>query len=395
MSGAALRDLLRLTLTPGLGPVLIARLLETFGSAARVLGASARELERVRGVGPAKSVAFVRGMKESAALVEEEMALVEQRGARLVVKGEPGYPALLAGAPDAPPILYVRGTLDDAADRYPVAIVGSRDCTAYGIEQAEKFAATLAGAGLTVVSGGARGIDAAAHRGALRAGGRTIVAVGCGLADCYPPEHAELYDRIASGAQGGGGAIVSELPMRTPPDADNFPARNRIISGLSLGVVVIEAAKGSGALITARLAAEDHGREVMVVPGRVDSPASAGSLELLKKGGAAIVTEPADVLQILETPARHAFTGSHESRYADPARAPLFDPGLAEPGTGLPLSEVQRRIVDALVEPVTLDELVASTALEPSVIRAEVTLLELQGRVRRQGSRFGLGPTGR
>lgn len=391
MADAAIRDLLQLTLTPGLGPVLISRLLAAFGSAAAALEASAADLERIKGIGTGKSVAFVKGFREARAKVDDELALAERLGVTLVPRGDPMYPPLLASIDDAPPLLYVRGRLDPSGpDRYPVAIVGSRNATAYGIEQAERFAGVLGRAGLVVVSGGARGIDTAAHRGALRGGGRTVAILGCGLAECYPPENAELFDRIAA----SGGAVISELPLRTHPEADNFPARNRLISGMSLGVIVIEAGKRSGSLITARLAAEDHGREVMAVPGRVDSPASWGTHELLKQGGAALVTEPGDVLAILETPARHSFNGSHQDRYADPTRAAdsLFADRVS---TGaLPLSDVQRAILAALDSPRTLDELAQATGLSPATLRAEVTVLEIQRRVRRAGSQFvrGEGP---
>lgn len=401
-----LRDLLQLTLTPGLGPVLIARLLQAFGSPAAVLGASAQELERVRGIGSGKSVLIVRGFREAAASVQAEVELADTLGIQLIGRAAAAYPPLLATIPDPPPLLYVRGELRAAdLDRYPIAIVGSRACTAYGIEQAERFGGVLAGAGLTIVSGGARGIDTAAHRGALRAGGRTVAVLGCGLARCYPPENADLFSRIATGTEGGGdqgrGAVISELPLQTPPTAENFPGRNRIISGLSLGVVVIEASKRSGSLITARQAAEEHGREVMALPGRVDSPSSEGSHELIKQGGAALVTEPGDVLAILETPARHHFGGSHASRYADPGREPdpLFHPRGAEPagdappahrvpeGAGL-LTPPQQSILSALSDPLTLDELARATGMAPAALRAEVTILEIQRRIGRAGTRL-------
>lgn len=383
----ALRDLLRLSLTPGLGPVLIARLLAAFGAPDRVLAASARELERVKGIGDGRSAAFVKGMKEAAALVDAELELANRLDVRIVARGSASYPALLSTINDAPPILYLRGNLDPAGpDQYPVAIVGSRNGTAYGIEQAERFAGVLARAGLTIVSGGARGIDTAAHRGALRNQGRTVAVLGCGLAECYPPENRELFDRMAADERG---AVISELPLRTPPDADNFPARNRLISGMSLGVIVIEAGKRSGSLITARLAAEDHGREVMAVPGRVDSASSEGTHELIKQGGAALVTGPGDVLALLEGPARHAFGGTFEARYGDPG-GELFEPPApaGRAFDGPPLSPEQQAILQALGSPRTLDELVASTGLSPASLRSELTMLEIQKRVRREGSRI-------
>lgn len=392
----ALRDLLRLTLTPGLGPVLIARLLEAFGSPTAALGASPKLLERIRGIGPAKSAAIARGFRETDALADEELALAEKLGVALVPRDDPGYPPLLRQIPDPPPLLYVRGRFrPDEPDRYPVAIVGSRDCTAYGLEQSARFAGVLAAAGLTVVSGGARGIDTAAHRGALRAGGRTVAVLGCGLARCYPPENESLFNEVAAS-----GAVISELPLRTNPDADNFPARNRLISGISLGVIVIEAGRRSGSLITARMAAEDHGREVMAVPGRVDSPSSLGTLELIRDGGAALVTGPGDVIATLETPARHAHGGTHADRYADPAAAPepLFEPDHPEPPAAAPAlaaTPAQAAILRALAEPLTLDELARATGLDPATLRAEVTVLEIQRRVHRQGSRIGLRRSGR
>lgn len=387
MNESTLVPLLRLTLTPGLGPVLIGRALARFGSAEGVLGASASELKQVKGLRQPESIA--RGLAQSLEPARRELELAQRLGVGLLVRGEPGYPPLLAPLEDAPAILYVRGALDpEAADRFPVAIVGSRDATAYGIEQAERFGADLARAGMVVVSGGARGIDSAAHRGALRAGGRTVAVLGCGLAECYPPDNAELFARIADGR----GAVVSELPLRTGPDRKNFPARNRLISGMSLGVLVVEAGRGSGSLITARLAAEDHGREVLALPGRVDAPMSAGTNDLIKSGGAHLVTEPGDVVSILEGPSRHVGAGTFEARYPAAARepeAPVLGKGA------MALSPVQERILDALGEPRTLDELAAASGLAPGELRGELTMLELLSRVKRAGSRVmrtgGLG----
>jgi DNA processing protein len=382
--------ILRLTLIDGLGPVRIARLLARFATPDAILAASASQLQEVKGIGRQLSHAILAGKDQSAKAVDEELALAERLGVTLIARTSPDYPPLLAQFEDSPLILYVKGSIEPAgADRYPVALVGSRACSTYGLEQSERFASVLAQSGLTIVSGGARGIDTAAHRGALKAGGRTIAVLGCGIAHTYPPENKELFERIADGR----GAVVSELPLNTAPTAENFPSRNRIISALSLGVVVIEAAFGSGALITARQAVDDHGREVMALPGRVDSEACRGSNELLKSGAAALITEPGDVLHLLESPARHTFGGTHESRYAPQRNASLFEaeaePAVARtsvPAITPPANLETTAILAALAEPKSMDELGRVTGLDPGTLRTRLTILEIERRVVREGT---------
>lgn len=389
-------DVLALTLIPGLGPVLISRALRALGGPAGVLSAPPERLRTVPGVGPERAKLFAQHRAEAERKAAIEAARAADLGVGLVALGMDGYPPLLAQMPDAPPVLYVRGRLEpEGADRYSVAIVGSRDCTPYGREQAARFAGGLAQAGLTVVSGGARGIDSAAHRAALRAGGRTVIVLGSGANVPYPPENAGFFDEAVA----AGSAVISELPLDTPPSPETFPTRNRVIAGLSLGVLVIEAAQRSGALITARLAAEDLGREVFALPGRVDSSASAGSLNLLKAGGAHLVTAPADVLEILREPARHHHGGTHADRFlplAEPedAREPaLFESKPdAQPATGndlrtASLTDRQRAVLDALVEPRTVDDLCRALNTDPATLRADLTMLELRRCIAREGSR--------
>lgn len=384
--------LLRLTLTKGLGPILIRRLIARFGGAARATTCSPADLQQIEGIGQAKARSIAEGLAASQGPAEQEWVLCDKLGVRLVgiAGGADAYPKLLAPLPDAPVLLYMKGTFEPQRDQFAVGIVGSRSCTTYGLEQAGRFARTLAGAGLTIVSGGATGIDTAAHQAALDAsaegGGRTIAVLGCGLAKCYPPQNQGLFDRIATSGQG---VLVSELPLMTPPAAENFPARNRIISGLSLGIVLIEAARGSGALITAKCAAEDHGREVLVLPGRVDSPSIAGSLDLLKEGGGLLVTEPGDVIHALEGGARHLASDTHAARFAG-SRA-RDDQGLfaCEPARReLPMSDAQRAIMAALQDPATIDDLAQRTNLPISQLRGELTILEIQKRVSRRGTVF-------
>lgn len=391
--------LLRLTLTPGLGPILIRRAIEVLGSPSAALDAPEIAWRRIEGIGPDRARKIVSAIPASADLARAELDLAAQLGVRVLALTDPAYPPLLASTPDAPPILYIAGSFDTARDRYPLAIVGSRTCTHYGQEQTTRFARALAAAGITIVSGGARGIDTAAHHAALHVAGRTIAVLGCGLANCYPPDNKDLFARIAAE---GRGAIVSELPLRTPPNAENFPARNRIISGLSLAVLVIEAGRKSGALITARVAAEDHGRDVFALPSRVDSSAAEGSLDLLKSGGALLVTHPDDILQALESPARHAFQGTHAARFpaAPSSEQPLFEahaeasrpsatksaspasPGVRDAG----LSAQQLAILAALDQALTLDALSAATGVPPAQLRADITMLEIRRRITRKGS---------
>lgn len=373
------RSLLALTLVPGLGPVRIATLVESLGSIDAVLGATSARLARVPGIGEKTAASIAEHLHKSLQRVDQEIERIAEHDAHVVAIGDPGYPPLLASIPGAPPVLTVRGHIDTAhAHKYPCAIVGSRDCSIYGVEQAGIFAGALGGAGVCVVSGGARGIDTAAHRGTLNAGGQSIVVLGCGIAHDYPPENATLFDEVVE----RGGAVVSELPVDTKPDAKNFPARNRIISGLSLGVLVIEAGRKSGALITARHANEDHGREVMALPGRVDSASSAGSLDLLRDG-AHLVVEPGDVLAILRQDARHFFFGTHEAKTKDPTR-----PQAAE---AQPVPEPEGEmgeILRAITEPMSADAISERVGMDPGALRSQLTMLEIQGLVRREGSRF-------
>ncbi|MFI4853452.1 MAG: DNA-processing protein DprA [Phycisphaerales bacterium JB065] len=382
-------DLLRLRLAAGVGPVIARRLLEYFGSVTRVLEASVSELEAIERVGPALARKIKAGLRDSGPEAEKQVAAAERLGLTIIGLGEPGYPALLGTLPDAPLVLFCAGQLERAEPTWRVAMVGSRKCTPYGIEQTERFSAALTSSGLSVVSGGARGIDTAAHRAAVRVGGRTVVVMGCGHEHTYPPENAELFRSVVE----HGGALISEFTPGTPPSQENFPARNRIISGLSLGVLVVEAPLRSGALITARIAVEEHAREVMALPGRVDSPASAGSLDLIRNGSAAMITEPAHVLEALESAARLQHAGTHPAFFhaGGTSDASLFhtatQPASFDPGT---LNETQRRIVESLDEPTSVEALARRTGLEPHRIRAEVTMLELRRVVERRGNLIAL-----
>ncbi len=383
----------------GVGPLSCRRFIDRFGSAGRALGATAAELETVERVGRSAAERLLRSVPEARRRATAVLEQAASLGIDVVISGDPAYPDALALIPDAPPMLFVKGWLpglrpgdaDGPALDVGVGIVGSRRATAYGIEQAERFAAALAQHhGLTIVSGGARGVDTAAHRAAMRVGGRTIVVLGCGHAEPYPPENADLFERVCE----TGGAVISELPPDTQPRRENFPARNRLISGLSLGVLVVEAPRRSGALITARLAVEEHGREALAVPGRVDSEASGGSNALLRSGSAAVALEPADVAEAIDAPRAHLLAGTHSTRFSgngaisSGADAGGGTPARPErPGAGT-LSPAQLTLLDALDEPLTSDELVRRTGLSAAAVRSEATVLELKRLIDRDGPRL-------
>ena len=297
--------------------------------------------------------------------IENETTREDAKNGRSVDRADAEYPVGLREVPDAPETLRVRGRLRDD-DALAVAIVGARRATFYGLDVAERLAADLAARGVTVVSGLARGIDAAAHRGALRVGGRTIAVLGSGADVIYPPEHRTLAAEIAEH-----GALISQFAPGTPPLPQNFPARNRVIAALSLAVVVVEAAERSGSLITARVAAE-LGREVLAVPGRITTPESRGANRLIQDGaGVAMGWE--DVIAVL--PERW------KRRVAPAARGPAADDG--RPAAAHPLLALLGE------EPVDIDLVIERSGLGAGPVSAALLELELAGRVRQiEGKRF-------
>lgn len=379
------RALLTLLLVPGLGPTLVGRCRAAFGSAAAALNAGSR-LARVRGISADRAGAIGRAIKEvrASGAVDRELDAVARAGAAVVGLHDDAYPALLKLIPDPPPLLWIHGALH-ADDALALGLVGSRRCSAYGREQADRFAAQACAAGLCVVSGGAYGVDIAAHRAALRVGGRTVAVIGSGLGKPYPADHLDVFRAIA---RDGRGAVVSELPLATGPRPENFPRRNRIISGLSLGILVVEAAKRSGALITARLAVEEHGRECMALPGRVDTPGAAGCHHLIREGQATLVTSIADVLDQLGEAGQSlklAWEGDPAAGSASGAAPP---PSPAAAG----LSAGQRAVVDALAGGAVcaIDTLGAATGAEVGSLMGDLTILELRGVVEKSGGGFRL-----
>jgi len=279
--------LLILNAVRGLGNARIRKLLDQFGSAVKILSLSEGDLMAERVI-PAKVIKNILHFSQDLFL-KSEYNLIGKRNARVVTYLDEQYPESLREIADAPVVLYVKGDLS-CVNPLSLAIVGSRKASFYGMSISEKFGRTLAEHGITVISGLARGIDAAAHIGALKANGTTIAIVGCGLSNIYPLENKDLLERIAQS-----GAIVSEFPMQTMPMSYNFPRRNRIISGLSMGVIVVEAGIRSGALITADFALE-QGREVYAVPGKIDHAAAQGVNGLIKQG-AKLITSVDDILQ--------------------------------------------------------------------------------------------------
>lgn len=274
-------------MTPGVGPRVTARLLEHFGSAESIFDAPRRELALLRL--PPETIESIAS-RELHERAETEIERVRKLGGDILVLDDGVYPALLRETYDPPVVLYVKGGWEECLECPCVAVVGSRRCSTYGQNAALMMSRELAQRGVTIVSGLARGIDASAHRGAIEAGGRTVAVMGTGLDQIYPRDHKKLADEILK----RGGALVTQFPLGTPPVSENFPYRNRVISGLSLGVLVVEAAENSGSLITARLAMEQN-REVFAVPGNITSRNSFGTNYLIKGAGAKLVQQWQDV----------------------------------------------------------------------------------------------------
>jgi len=350
-------DWLRLLRSEGVGPVTFFHLVRFYGGAAKAL-AALPELARRSG----RKAPIRVG---TAADAERELAAVKRAGAALLGWLEPAYPVPLAAIEDAPPLLTVRGNIAFLSERN-IAMVGARNASANGRALAEAIARDLGKAGFVVPSGLARGIDAAAHKGALATG--TVAVLAGGIDVCYPPEHRALFDAVA--AQG---ALVAELPPGTEPLARHFPRRNRIISGLAEGVVVIEAALRSGSLITARLAGE-QGREVFAVPGSPLDPRCHGSNNLIRQG-AALTESAEDVLRALSG---RRISPAPAMALAEPDLAPLVPPAEADS------DKARTLLIEHLSpSPTAVDELVRQTDLPPALVASALLELELAGRIER------------
>lgn len=340
-------------LVPHIGPMRMRALMAYFGDLEAAWRADAANL-RAAGL-PQNAVQELLYRRLSLDL-DAELGRVTERGLQVLTWESEGYPALLKAIDQPPPLLYVDGALvpDDA---WAVAVVGTRDPSAYGLRVAQRFAAGLAENSVTVVSGLALGIDGTAHRAALEAGGRTVAVLGCGLDEIYPARHRALAEAIREH-----GALVSDYPLGTRPEPANFPPRNRIISGLSLGTVVVEAGEQSGALITARFALE-QGRETFAVPGSIDSRKSAGTNLLIQRGEAKPAMGVADILEELNLSMVPQQRVVRQVVPETPAEIAL--------------------LAHISAEPTHLDELVRCSGLDTAVVSSTLTIMELKGLVRR------------
>ncbi len=351
--------LVALNLIEGVGPIRVRQLLEHFGDAPAILRASRQQLLQVRGIGDDTANSIANW--EKTINLSGELKNIADFGCHVVTQSDAEYPELLKQIYDPPIVLYVKGALN-AKDKNAVAMVGSRMTTHYGIEVARKLAYQLAYVGVTVVSGGARGIDSAAHQGALTAKGRTIAVLGTGINLVAPPENAELFERIVAN-----GALVTQFPFNRPPDKQSFPIRNRIVAGMTLGSVVVEANLSSGALITANFATE-YGRQVFAVPGRIDSPRSKGCHDLIKKG-AKLCEDAEDILSEFE----YLFPASNRP------------PSAAETGVlpAIELSANEQKVYDTFNhEEMSIDEVIRKSGLPSSAVSVALLGLEMKRVVR-------------
>ncbi|MEI6970773.1 MAG: DNA-processing protein DprA [bacterium] len=342
-----------LNMIQGIGPVTVASLVSALGSPKAILAAGKSELEAVRGIGPGMAAKIVdqrAGIDPS-----EELGKAAALGIAILTRDDAEYPRRLCEIHDPPLALYVRGKL--IGTEPCIAVVGTRHATHYGRDCAERLSYQLVQAGFTVASGLALGVDTAAHKGALKAGGRTVAVIGCGLDTMYPPENKALAAEIAAS-----GAVVSEFPLGRQPDRTTFAIRNRVVSGMSMGVLVIEAGKTSGALITSRQALE-QGRTVFAVPGRIDSPTSRGTHDLLKNG-ARLVEDVQDILDEFEFLI-------HPRSMAQ---------GVAKPAGPAPkLSSEESRLVELLKSgAMDVDSLIREAGIEPAVVCSLLIGLEMK-----------------
>ncbi len=356
--------LISLTMQSGLGPRTLSALLEKFGTAASILAASTPELLSIHGVGEntVKQIREANELDQAA----EVLRWCERRKTTIIQQISTSFPHWLGELPDAPALLYVQGELVPK-DRLSVAVVGTRHATPYGITQANRFGYGLAKAGITVVSGLARGIDAAAHRGALDAGGRTVAVLGSGLDRIYPNEHAELANEASCS-----GAVISEYPPSCPPRSGQFPQRNRLIAGLTLGTLVVEAPDRSGALITARLASELN-RDVFALPGPINSRASRGCNQLIRDG--AILVQSIEELINELGPMSEAL--------------PTTNGCSIRNSSELDLNEIENCVLNA-IDPTgsLIDEVIANTPYTTQQVLAVISVLEIRCLIRRLSGQY-------
>ena len=352
--------LIALNLIEGVGPVRARSLIEHFGEAPKILTASKHELTRVRNIGEDTADKIFNW--EKGIDLAGELKRIADYGCHVLISSDEHYPASLREIYDPPLVLYVKGEIT-AKDKNAVAMVGSRMTTHYGIETARKLAYQLAYVGVTVVSGGARGIDTAAHQGALSCQGRTIAVLGTGINLVFPVENAELFQRIAAN-----GAVITQFPFNRPADKQSFPIRNRIVAGMTLGTVVVEANLTSGSLITANFATE-YGRQIFAVPGRIDSPRSKGCHDLIKKG-AKLCEGVEDILSEFE----YLFPSSNRP------------PSAHETGVlpALELNESESKVFTAvkLEEESSIDEIIRASNLPSSTVNVALFSLEMKRLVR-------------
>jgi DNA processing protein len=351
--------LVALNMIEHVGPVRVRQLLDHFGDAAKILSSSRSQLLQVRGIGEDTADAIVAW--ESTIALKGELRRIAEFGCRVLNQTDTAYPESLRQIYDPPIVLYVKGELN-AKDKNAVGMVGSRQTTHYGIETARKLAYQLAYVGVTVVSGGARGIDTAAHQGALAAKGRTVCVLGTGVNIVFPPENKDLFERIAEN-----GAVITQFPFNRNGDKQSFAIRNRIIAGMTLGTVVVEADLHSGALITSNFATE-YGRQVFAVPGRIDSPRSKGCHDLIKKG-AKLCEGAEDILS--------------EFEYLFPCSNRPPSPGDTGVLPALELGENEQRVYDALdSEERSIDEVIRKSGLPTSAVSVALLSLEMKRVIR-------------